>query len=81
LPSKRARAVEESLDALGHDRRGIFAGHRQHVLAADLGLDIAAAQDGVERLLDEFGLAFLDHQDRLLVAGRRRRPRRRSADR
>ena len=59
--------LEKSLDALGDDRRRIFARHRQHVLAADLGLDIAPAQNGVQRLLDEFRLAFLDHEDRLLV--------------
>ena len=46
---------------------GIFAGHRQHALALDAGLDVGAAQDGVDGLLDEFRLAFLDHQDRLLA--------------
>ena len=76
-----SRAVRESLDAFGDDLRRIFAGHRQYVLAGDLGLDVAAAQDGVERLLDEFRLAFLDDQDRLLVQREVRRPRRRSAGR
>ena len=50
-------------------------------LPATLGLDVAAAQDRVERLLDIFGRALLDHQHRVLADGRTRRPRRRSADR
>ena len=32
-------------------------------------LDIRAAQNGVERLLDEFRLFFLNHEDRLFVGG------------
>ena len=62
--------LEKCLQPLGDDHRRVFTGHRQHVLAADPGLDVAAAQDGVDRLLDEFRLALLDDQDRLLVRGK-----------
>ena len=34
------------------------------------GLDVGAAQDRVDRLLDEFRLAFLDDQDRALAFAR-----------
>ena len=54
-------------DALQHHPAGVLAGHRQHVLAVQPGLDVRAAQDGVQLLLDEIGLAFLDDQHRALA--------------
>ena len=59
--------VDELADAVAHHAAGVFAGHRQHVLAVHPGLDVGAAQDGVDRLLDVVGLAFLDDQDGLLA--------------
>ena len=59
--------VDELADAFAHHAAGVFAGHRQHVLAVHPGLDVGAAQDGVDGLLDVVRLAFLDDQDRLLA--------------
>ena len=50
---------------------GVFAGHRQHVLAGKRGVDVGAPQDRVDRLLDEIRLAFLDHQHRALADAER----------
>ena len=58
---------DELAQARLHHAAGIFAGHRQHALAVDPGLDVGAPQDGVDGLLDEFRLALLDDQDRLLA--------------
>ncbi len=63
----RAPAADEGADRRAHHLRGVFAGHRQQVLAVQLGRNVGVAQDLVQRLLDEFGLAFLDHQHRLLA--------------
>lgn len=59
--------LEEGLDALHQHLRRIFATHRQRVLAGDPRLDVAAAQDRVQRLLDIFRRAFLDHQNGLFA--------------
>ena len=46
LAACSARKVSMPLVSTG----GVYSPrHRQHVLAGDLGLDVAAAQDGVER--------------------------------
>ena len=45
-----------------HDRRGVFAAHRQDVLARHLGLDVAAAQQRVQRLLEIVRRSLFDHQ-------------------
>ena len=58
---------DEFPHALLHHAAGILARHRQHALALDAGLDVRAPQDRVDGLLDEFRLAFLDDQDRLLA--------------
>ena len=58
---------EEFAQALHQDRRGVFAAHRQHVLAGYFRLQIAAAQNRVEVALDIVGRALLDHQDRALA--------------
>src|SRR5215471_7820593 len=49
--------------AVAYDGADIFAGHRQHSLALDTRIDIGAPQDGVDGLLDELRLAFLDHEN------------------
>ena len=56
------RLGEEAGEAVEQHVGGVFAGLRQHALAVDAGLDVGAAQLGVDRLLDVVGIAFLDHQ-------------------
>ena len=48
----RPHLLDELADAGAHHAAGVFAGHRQHVLAVHAGLDVGAAQDGVDVLLD-----------------------------
>ena len=70
--SKRSRGLERSMSLadwaknfsrpVGHHLGGVLARHRQHVLAVDLGVDVALAQDRVDRLLDVVGRALLDDQ-------------------
>ena len=62
-----AVALAEGARALQQFGRGVFAGHRQHVLAVQRGGRAGLAQDGREVLLDEVGLAFLHHQHRALA--------------
>ena len=64
----RSPAADEGADRCAHDLRGVFAGHREQVLAVQLGRNVGVAQDLVQRLFDEFGLSFLDHQHRFLAA-------------
>jgi hypothetical protein len=59
--------AEELGDAVADHRAAIFAGARQHVLADDARLEVGTADQGVELMLDEFGLAFLDDQHRALA--------------
>ena len=66
---RRQVTVDESAQPGLDHRRGVLAGHRQHVLAVHRRLHIRPAQDGVQRLLDVFGLAFLHHQHRALTCG------------
>ena len=61
------RLGEKLRDAAEQNVLGIFAGLRQHVLAVEPGLDVAAAKIGRDHLLDIFGEAFLDDQYRFLV--------------
>ncbi len=56
------RLGEELQQALGHHLGGVLARHRQHVLAVEFGVDVALAQDGVDRLLDIVGRALFDDQ-------------------
>src|SRR5437870_7318585 len=42
----------------------LLARHVHHVLAVQLRLHVGAAQKGSDLLLDELGLAFLEHQHR-----------------
>ena len=56
------RLGEEFQQAVGHHLGGVLARHRQHVLAVELGVDVALAQDGVDRLLDVVGRTFFDDQ-------------------
>jgi hypothetical protein len=44
------------------DLHGVLAARGQQVLAVQLRLDVAPAQQRGDLLLDEFGLAFLHHQ-------------------
>ena len=62
-----APGAHERLEAVAHHAAGVLARHRQHALARDAGLHVGAAQDRVDRLLDEIGLSFLDHEDRVLA--------------
>ena len=50
-----------------HDLAGIFAGHRQILLADDLRIAPGLVQHRGEGLLDVVGLAFLDDQHRVLA--------------
>ncbi len=51
---------------------GVFAGHRQHVLAVDpRAVDVGATQCGQHRVFDEIGLAFFHHQHRTLACAER----------
>ena len=63
-----ARPLRQKLRrAVLHDLSGVFAGARKNLLADDARLEIGAAQDRVEFVLDEFGLALLDDQHRALA--------------
>ncbi len=55
---------KKTAHARDHDRRGVFAAHRQDVLAGDPRLDVAAAQQRVQRLLEIVGRSLFDHQHR-----------------
>ena len=59
--------LDEFQHALGDGRGGVFAGHRQHVFAVNFRLDVGLAQNRVDILLDEVGLAFFDHEHRALA--------------
>jgi hypothetical protein len=61
------RLGEEFQQAVGHHFGGVFTRHRQHVLAVEPGVDVALAQDGVDRLLDVVGSALLDDQHSALA--------------
>ena len=63
-----AVAGAEGGEALAEHKRRIFARHRQQALAVQLGLQVGLAQDLADRLLDEIGVALLDHQHGLLVS-------------
>ena len=58
---------DELGDPLHHGFGVVLARHVHAVLAVQLRLHVGAAQDGGDFLLDEFGLAFLEHEDRLFV--------------
>ena len=58
---------QEILDPFSQHRSGIFAGARQHRLADHPRLAIGPADQGIEFVFDEFRLAFLDDQNRLLA--------------
>ena len=58
---------QKGFDALHENGCRIVAAHRQHILAGDPGMDVAAAQDRVDGLLQIFRMAFLHHQHRLLA--------------
>ena len=53
---------EEGREAVEHDLGGVFAGLGERPLAEHAGRDVGAAQLHVDRLLDVFGMAFLDHE-------------------
>ena len=55
---------KKGAQAGNHHGGGVLTAHRQDVLARDLGLDVAAAQQGVQRLLEIVWRAFFDHQHR-----------------
>ena len=62
---------EEGGEPVDQRLRRVFAGARQAVLAVHAGLDVGAAQLGVDRLLDIVGRALLDHQHRALARAER----------
>ncbi len=55
---------KKSAHARDHDRRGVLAAHRQDVLARNPRLNVAPAQQRVQRLLEIVGRALFDHQHR-----------------
>ena len=67
----RRLGAQEGADAVQHDLAGIFAGHRQMFLADDPGAAAGLVQHRGHRLLDVVGLAFLDHQHRILAFAER----------
>src|SRR6185295_3664322 len=48
----------------------VLAGHREHVLAVDFSLQIPFAKNSVKILLQEIGLALLDHQYSALIGAK-----------
>ena len=61
------RALREELgDAAHHGLGAVLARHVHAVLAVQLRLDVGAAQECGDFLLDEFRLSFFEDQDRLL---------------
>jgi hypothetical protein len=69
--------AQRSMNAdAAHHAAGVFAGHRQHVLAVQRVCHVGAAQDGGDVLLDEVGLAFLDTSTRACRAEARMTSRR-----
>ena len=65
-------ARQERGQPLADDQRRVFAGHRQHVLAVQPGLQVGLAQDLADRLLDEVGRALLDDEHGLLAGAEAR---------
>src|SRR5438105_684066 len=59
--------LDKTQNAFGHDRSGVLARHGQHIFAVDFGLNTGSAQDGVQVLLDEIGLALLDYHHAALI--------------
>ena len=60
--ASRTNFVKEGDKALHHHVGGVFAAHRQHVLAENARVDVGAAQRGIEHLLDVVGMPLLHHQ-------------------
>ncbi len=67
IETRRPRFGEKLRKTFQQNVLRILAGFRQHVLAMEARLHIAAAQFGRHHLLDIFGEAFLDDQHRFLV--------------
>ena len=63
----RGFGAQEGADAVEHDLAGIFAGHRQMLLADEPGAAAGLVQHRGKRLLDVVGLALLDDQHRVLA--------------
>ena len=63
----RPGVLQKRREAFQQHVGGIFAGLRQRPLAEHAGLHVGAAQFDVDRLLDVIGIAFLDHQHRMLA--------------
>ena len=59
--------AQETRQSVEHHLAGIFAGHRQEILAVKPRRRIGLVQHGAEGLFEMVGLAFLDDQHRLLV--------------
>src|SRR5579884_1073949 len=58
----RSVVANELQNALHDDWRGVFARHGEQIFAVQSGLYVGAAQDGVQILLDEIRLTFLNDQ-------------------
>ncbi len=59
--------LDKFQDAFCDGGCGVFARHGQDVFAVNFCLDIGFAQDGIDILLDEIGLAFFDDKYRALA--------------
>ena len=60
---------QEALDALQHHGARVFTRHRQRALADDARRTAAGGQHRADRLFDELGLTFLDHEHGALALG------------
>jgi len=58
------QGLEPFRDAREHGLAGVLARRRQEILAVHLRLQVGAAQDRVQGVLEVSRLAFLDHQHR-----------------
>ena len=63
----RCHRLEKCCDAVKHHLPGVFAGHRENVLAVEFRRSARTQKDRGEPLLNEFRLAFLDDQHRFLL--------------
>src|ERR1700722_5139028 len=63
----RSVLLNKLQDATDYGAGGVLAGHREHALAVNFGLNVGFAQDRVDVLFEEVGLAFFDDEDGTLT--------------